>query len=42
MAEKQKPDVVINLEQNNRPYQIIATLLLCGAIRLWQIHRFLA
>lgn len=32
MADKQKPDVVINLEQNNRPYQIIATLLLCGAI----------
>lgn len=24
--------VVVNIEQNNRPYQIVATLLLCGAV----------
>ncbi|WP_422114725.1 hypothetical protein [Brachybacterium sp. UNK5269] len=29
---KSGPKVVVNIEQNNRIYQIIATLLLCGAI----------
>lgn len=32
MAKKKGGKVVVNIEQNNRLYQIIATLLLCGAI----------
>lgn len=32
MSTKHSPKVVVNIEQNNRIYQIVATLLLCGAI----------
>lgn len=32
MARGKGGQVVVNLEQNNRGYQIVATLLLCGAI----------